>query len=389
MLSIKFILFGLIVFFPILIFRSPFLKISIIIYAYPVWLLYGYSIGIQTTRVVYNIGLQYYSEYFYIGFLYSLLSYLFFILVLLPIRKKEFYFFKLPFGSGFHVLIVFFTLIFLPIAYPSAYFLGDSRFGSLGGVLIVLLSLSICSVKGKNNLLIYFVLFVCIFSIIRGERVDFILCLLAIYFLHSNKHVNIFKIGFSCVLLLILGLFSIAKRSGWDITISSFLDLIIINITQFGTAVDVIHVYMSSIWYYNEIGFTILPLFNYVFSFIPIKTGFGGASSDINFVAITRQYIPNLGGGMFYIPFIIAIGSFGAVLSGLFYGFLTRFLFTRKGIWSFIFIPFFIMQFRIQWYGFNYFGTVCILSIFIVIYINRLKLLGYMRKGKEKNHKNV
>ncbi|AOM01029.1 hypothetical protein BFX80_06580 [Cobetia marina] len=86
---------------------------------------------------------------------------------------------------------------------------------------------------------------------------------------------------------------------------------------------------------------------------------------------------------MFYTAFMLAAGPILTVVSGYIYGYLLKKMFLLKTKYGIVFIMFFIMQLRLQWYGPNYFGSIVLFSIIFVVFIKLLKNIGVYIEAKE------
>lgn len=375
---------GACIFSPLLLFRCGFIKVTILIFAYPVWIISGLWLGMPVTRIISSVGYNYYYSELSGGFLSALGAYIAFLLAIFPLRKELYSF------DGFSISIIqkyiisIMLLAFLCIAYPKAFFLGDSRFGSMGGVNVILFAfLMITMEQKKKDILVYFALLLYMYMIIRGERVDFILGLIAFYFFYrKSSKIALGKLAIIFSALLFLGVYSGLNRAGGDVTISDILNVALSSITNFGTAIDVIHVFLSSIWYYENIGSDIRPVLNVLFSYIPLAP-MRGAGAEYNYVWILREYIFNVGGGLFYSAPMMLCGLIGVVVSGFLYGCFFKYFYRRDGLFKVAFVVFFIMQFRIQWYGLTYFGSALIFMFLMYAFFLFLLKTNLIRiKGK-------
>lgn len=374
---VQFYLIGFFLFLPIFSFKSIFLKICLIIYAYPLWILAGLYVGIPASRIVQSVGLPHYEQYLGAGFFIALIGYLSYLVALYPIAKQKFTLLKFPLSFMGRLLVFGLLISFTMIAYPNAMGVGDTRFGSLGSLVVIFVSIIIVSENNRKSksILYYLLLFFLFFMVTRGERVDFILGVIALLILdEKNKAINLYKVIPAVTIIFILGVFAGLNRSGINITFMELITLASFSLVNFGTAVDVVHVYMSSIWYFYEVGISHLPLINLVSSYIPFSP-WSGASHEFNFSMLIRDDINNVGGGNFYLVGVLAGGIIGVMIFGFLLGWITKKLFTLKYKYSsFIFIAFFIMQFRIQWYGATYFGSVlfcCTLLFLFLHYLNK------------------
>jgi hypothetical protein len=342
-------------------------------------------LGLPQSRIIGSVGLDYYSDLVDKGFFSSLAAYIGFLISTYSIRKHEYSFDRIPLQNSLRLLLLFLFIVIVAIAYPAALGLGSMRFGSFGSLVVVFFVMICCSKSsGSGYDFINFLLGLFIFfMVLRGERVDFILMLACLLlFSKRNSFLSFYKIGLIAASFLLLALLGGLSRQGANIEFTQFMGLVTYALTNFGTAVDVNHVFMSSVWYYESVGFDYRPLINMLSSFIPFAPE-GGVSSLYNYVWILRQHINNLGGGLFYTVFYMLLGPFGCFVGGFFYGFLYVKLFRLSGYFSVLFLSFFVMQFRLQWYGFNYFGSVVLslLMFLMVLFILRRGGFIYVQKS--------
>ncbi|MBA6384456.1 hypothetical protein H4J45_15690 [Colwellia sp. BRX10-6] len=378
LLQVLFFIIGFAIFLPILFFKSFLLRLSILIYAYPIWVLTGLYLGIPATRIISNVGMNFYSGYIGIGFYAALGSYIAFLLAIWSIRKNEFNFVRIPFPFPLRLLCLLMFILSLFIAYPGVWGLSDGRFGAGGSLVIILFSLT--SLARKNTFKIDYiniVMFILIlFMLANGERVDFILALSALFMINKKQtQFSTTRLVGVVVVFLFVGVYGGLSRAGGDITFEQLLLSVSFAITNFGTAVDVVHVYMSSVWYFYTKSADIMPFVNLLASYIPLSP-LGGAGSEFNFSWALRKHIDNVGGGLFYSVGMMMAGPAGVVVFGYVYGYLFKKLFLLKSYFSVVFIAFFVQQFRIQWYGATYFGTVLFILVFMGVFLYFLKKKG-------------
>ncbi|MBR9754210.1 MAG: hypothetical protein GYB56_05575 [Gammaproteobacteria bacterium] len=369
------------------VYKNSFLRICILIYAYPIWIMYGLMLGDEPTRIISATGYYYYSDYLDEAVLTAIASFIFFLIPLWKIRKSEYSFPCIRVSKATNVLFFLLFIFSICAAYPSVFYLSDSRFGSMGSLVVIFFAAWIITVGNKSEAigkLQYMVSFaVVVFAIVRGERVDFILMLcLMLFFYFKTSRISLLYLSAPLIAIFSLGMYGGLSRGGDILTLSSLIEEIVINISRLGTAVDVVHVYLSSIWYVNKIGYTFDPLINIAMSIFP-SNRFGGASSEYNYVWVLRRYINNVGGGMFYTAFMLAAGPLLTIISGYIYGYCLKKLFLLDAKYGIIFIMFFIMQLRLQWYGPNYFGSIILFSTIFIILIKILKKIGVYVESKK------
>lgn len=391
------IFIALILFFsPIIFYKSNLIKLFLVIYSYPIFIISMMCFNYDVGRIIKQTGLNYYNKQNIITSITPLIiSYISILLILIPYRKKTFNLKPISLGipSRLILFLIFFIISF--IAYPKAMGISDTVrynliFGSWGGIFNVL-SIFIIFSKSKKydiiNILTYSVLIICFLS---GERADTIITIILLFLLKKDNNCNIVEKNISTIKLsLILIFFSVfgsfigVIRA--DTQIQDLSLFITKSLLSVGTVIDVIHVYLSSIWYVEYNGHSFVPLNNILKSFIPFAGG-GGVGSEENITWFLNNYIPNVGGGLFYSPFYIAFSSYGVFLFNIFYilFFISTFK-TNNNYIKYIFIIFFIMQCRIQWYGVTYFFTSLKLTILFIIIIYFLKKVTKNKLNNEKN----
>jgi hypothetical protein len=365
-------------FSPIFFFKDIFIKFGLLAFAYPVWLVSGYAYGLPVSGIIQNIGDEQYSNLYPEAFFTSVLTYVAFIIPIWSIRNSSFNLEAIRLSSWARWCVVILFSISVSLAYPSVFNSSAERFGSGGSLVVFFMSLIIITASGgKFDKPLIVLLLILLYIVLRGERVDFILGAIAAFvFLMKKNNFSLINFAALSLLALLLAVISGSLRAGGDFDILSIIQLLPIFLISFGTAVDSIHVFMSAIWHVNEIGYTYRPFINLVSSYFPLFGG-GGASSEDNYAWLLRGYIDNLGGGLFYIVGLMGAGIFGSIGIGFAYGFLFRKLFLAIGLSRLFFVCFFIMQFRLQWYGLSYFGNVVILVLYFIVI---LKLNNYARQ---------
>lgn len=354
-----------------MVFKSMEIRLILWIYAYPIWVLAALSSGYEPTRIIEAIGMGFYYDDLVPAFLYALGSYFLLIAVLWKIRKVSIVVAPIHFVGYQRIILLFVFLAALPIAYPAALGLSESRFGSFASVIVFCASVLISSSKGKitDNPVVLVLMVVSAFMVVRGERVDFILIFLTP--LLMNREGMGFGVIASLAFIFLLGTAGLYFRSGMVLDSDSFYREVGNVLVNFGTAVDVIHVYISSMWHYRQFGVEVRPLLNIFFSVFPFSP-MGGASSNYSSVMILRGVIDNAGGGLLYTPFSMAGGGVGVLVAGMLYGVAVRLAVTVSRYYGFVFISFFIMQLRLQWYGLSYYGSVIFISLVFVFFYTLL-----------------
>lgn len=328
----------------------------------------------ETHRIMLLIGDIYYSGYYLKAFEYQIILFAIFISVFWQHRYALFSIKALPIGKYARFVVLSALICMYPIAYPAIFSGGQERFGSGGSLLIVLNTIIVLSRRDKLELVDYCCLALNSFALLCGERADTILIILLYYLTKcengviSEKEISTLKLLAMLFFVMLLGIIAGINRMGGD---SSF-DLINAIFNQ-GTVIDVLHVYISSLWYADHLGVNIKPLINFFSSFVPFSD-YGGASSEYNVTEILRSQIPNVGGGLYYSIGIMCFGFLGAVFVVYCYAVLLCKLFNGRDIYKVIFVALFIQQLRLQWYGLTYMGNVFIFGIFILSVIYLLKI---------------
>lgn len=363
----------LVCFLSIFLFKSRLIQLALLFFIYPILIVSILANGFYPTRIISNVGDAYYHDLYEIGFYIQVMSYTFFVLALFSLRKRTFSIIALPMKDNIRIFFLIFLFLVYPIAYPAIFGLGDSRFGSGGSLVILFNAVILLSRGSKLNLIDYLAFLINAFAFISGERADIILFLFLTLMLQYKdgyileRKLSSVKIFTILIFIYLFGTVSGVVRSGEDIQILTILN----NILNQGTAVDVVHVFLSSLWYFNKLGNDLSPIINIISSFIPF-TPTGGASSSLNVTEILRSEIYNVGGGLFYSSGVLALGYFGAPLVAYLYGRVIKFFFLSRGYYSLIFIAIFIQQLRIQWYGINYLGNVISFGLIIILLIHLL-----------------
>ncbi|MDN3475545.1 hypothetical protein [Pseudoalteromonas sp. APC 3355] len=349
---------------------------------YPIVILAFININGESSRIIASVGESYYSQYFDYAFQCQILIYIAILIPLLTIRKKIFTCSPLPIGNGIRLIFLGALFLTYPVAYPAIFGFSNDRFGSGGSLLLIFNAILILSRQSKLNIIDYLTIAINLFALFSGERADTILILFSYFLLTSDgthikeKNLSNLKLFSALLILFIVGLISGINRVGGEFSLG-YLAYYLLNQ---GTAVDVIHVYLSSFWYVENIGFNTDPLINFIYSFFPFNS-IGGASSEYNVTSILREHIPSVGGGLFYTAGYVSFGLFGAILCSFFYGLYIKLCFNAGTILSTLFIAIFIQQLRLQWYGLTYMGNVVSFGIIVFSVIYFFKVF-FSKKGR-------
>ncbi|KTF13167.1 hypothetical protein [Pseudoalteromonas sp. H103] len=364
------------------IFKSRLIQLILIFFAYPIFVVGILTLGGESSRIVAAIGDSYYVEFYFKAFIYQVITYSFFFFVLFSVRKYKFDVNILKLDSKIRLFLLILLFVLYPIAYPGVFGLSESRFGSGGSLLIVINSLLLMSRLNYRNFIDVSMVSINLFAFFMGERADIIILLLLVFILKSNKgrvserNISNLKFLFGIVVISMAGLLSGVSRAGNGIDID--IQKIITYFISQGTAVDVIHVYLSSFWYVDNFGYSIDPILNIIFSFIPLNS-IGGASSNYNVTEILRTYIPNVGGGLFYSAFYLSGGVFSMAIFSSIFSFFIKYIFYKESLFNFLFIALLIQQLRIQWYGINYLGNVISIGLIVIFFIYLINIINKKR----------
>jgi hypothetical protein len=356
-------------------FKSYLLKVPILILAYPIWMLSALNAGIPATRVIGALGYPYYESHVNYAFICALSAYVAFLSSIWTRRANEF---LLDIGSMPKILlrtdvqaaIVLFYLILLPIGFPGAFGLSETRYGYAASLIPVTGALLLISLWRKNPLTAKVVLTLsAVYMILNGERADFMLIALAalIKTKDINENQSIAKLFLFGIFAISLGTVGGLLRAQESFSAADIINLVAFAITNLGTAVDATHVYLSSVWYTENIGYNWLPVLNILGSYLSVP-GVAGASSDYNTAIILEKFIPNLGGGLFYSAGQMSMDYLGVVVISYLYG--KVYVRLLEGNWMlFTFgLAALFMQFRLQWYGLTYFGTPFLIFIVVAVF---------------------
>lgn len=362
-------------------FRSLIVRFILFAYWYPlvpmVLFIFNYPVG----RVLDVVGRPLYYSYALEAFCFAIVGYAVVVIVIWRFRNECVRLPRFRIGESFRILIVLLLYVLAFIAYPKAFGISASRWNLLPGqwsvvylAVNVFILLSFRSAKTLSTILHIAIL---LFVIKGGERVDSIVVLIwYVFFEVKTTEVGYLverKLSFRLVFIL-LGIFVIGVGAGlWRG--GSTLDFLVLiySVLAQHTVVDVVHVYFSSFHYVENIGLNHYPLFNEFFGLIPTHP-LGGTHSIFNFTNILKSHIPNPGGGLFYSEGVLIFGKIGVVIYSLLYGLLIRFFLTHIRLLSFLFVVFFILQLRIQWYGFLYIYSTVLIVLSLLFFYKGLKL---------------
>lgn len=376
------ILFLIIGFLALLRFKSIFIKLTLLIYWYPLITLYLFCIEFPLGGSIDHIGRTVYENYSKEAFSYAVLGYFTFVAVIWPIRDRYFTFNRVDFSEGLRTFIAIVLLAVSILAYPKAFGIGNERWNLIAGPwLVIAISLNailIISFQKFKSISAAIQILLAIILMVGGERVNSLVVFLMFFMLYGSQGIELVKekkVGavfiIAASIMFVVGVGAHYWRNGGELSIM----LLYKNIMSSSTVGDVAHVYFSSFSYLNDFGIDLRPLLNEIGSifYIP-KIGGTGEQASYNFTEILRSHAHNAGGGLFYTEGVLIFGKIGVIIYGLIYGFLVRFLFQNKrSIVALIAIIFLILQFRIQWYGIMYIYMPIWFSIIAIKFFDIIK----------------
>ncbi|WP_333918897.1 hypothetical protein [Vibrio crassostreae] len=369
-------------------FKSNLLKILLLTLSYPIALIFLLAYDVDLGRIISSLGLNYYSDHLKHAHYLTSLSYFIVLCIFWSCKKKTFSLKVLTLGNFERAIIFLFFLAIAFIAFPRAMGISDIRYnllpGSWGGVFNVLSIILIYTARRSKDIftiLVYLIIAKCFIS---GERADTSIAILLAFMLKNDngvikeRSIGIIKFMVLCAVAVCTGVLVGAYRTGVNYT--NAFDYLISSIFGIGTVVDVIHVYLSSLWYVDKYGNNVDAVFNIIYTIIPFVDG-GGVSSDYNFTWLLKNEINNVGGGLFYTPFYLAFSDFGMLLFIVAYFYFVRYSFFSSNYFvKYIFVILIVMQCRIQWYGMTYPFTAIKLMLMLVLIISLLKKISGVQK---------
>jgi len=385
MISDNSLLLILIGFILLMRFKSVLLKLILFIYWYPLVTIYLFCLDYPLGGSIDILGRPINEIFAKDALSYAILGYFIFVAVIWNLRTKKFKYKRFKFSESLRVFISILLLITSILAYPKAFGIGDQRWNLIGGPWLVI------SISLNALLILSFIKFKSISSIIQltitlillvgGERVNNLITFFLFFILYSNSSQQKIiekKLNFS---LLFFGSTAVIIAIGahyWRNGETFKLLQLYSNIISSSTVGDVVHIYLTSFTYLNEKGLDYRPILNEIGSLLYLPN-IGGTGKAIiyNFTEILRVYIHNNGGGLFYTEGVLIFGRIGVIIYAFIYGLLVKYLFVSSNKYiSIVAIIFFVLQFRIQWYGFMYIYSPIWFSIIM------FKLLDLIKKRK-------
>lgn len=340
----------------ILVFKSLVIKFNLLIYSYPIFIIFLLKQGVEMSGILRH-SIQEYIQYIDIGFYSSAMGYFFLVLILYPIRNLHVSFQRVRINEPSRYIMLCALILIGIIVWPAAFGIGGvGRFNLLPGgawssLYVLVSAMLILSSKGLKSWSTRLHLAICLFIIFRGERVDNLLCVISLLLFRGEEQKSEkYKLGkmliFGLPFFIIVSLVRIVQILGFDFVKKNWLELMVATLYKQHTALDVTHVYLSSIAYYYEMPSKWYAIFNSLLSSISMN------SSSLDYVFIVRELIPNAGGGLFYSEAVLAIGPVGVVLYTIVFGLVLKYSVKKQTLVTNCFaILFFLLSFRLQWYG--------------------------------------
>ncbi len=382
MIGVSSILFIVLGFVLLTQFKSILLKLTLFIYWYPLITMYLFCIDYPLGGSIDILGRPINEIFSESALIYAIVGYYCFVGVIWKLRDHKFEYERIEFTESMRFFIALLLLITSVLAYPKAFGLAEQRWNLIAGPWLVIsislntiLFLSFEKLKSLSSII---QILTAVLLIAGGERVNSLTTVLLFFILQTNTDSEIIKEKKLNLSLIIFGSLAVVTAIGahyWRNGEAFKLLLLYQNIVSSSTVGDVTHIYFSSFTYLNEKGVEIGPVLNEIGSLLYLP-GIGGTGENVvyNFTEILREYVYNYGGGLFYTEGVLIFGRLGVPIYAIFYGLFIRILFRYKNHYmSIIAIVFFVLQFRIQWYGFVYIYTPIWFSIVMLKFLNVIK----------------
>lgn len=367
-------------FYFVLFYKSYFLKIISFILAYPViHMLYLYNGG-APLRILEVSGYSYYSTYIPEALFAYTLGVASFHAGLYKAHYNKFELnFTYKFNQTTTITLIIILIISNLITYPWLFGLSERREGILPGngwvAIYIGTYLTLALSNNANNKYIKILLYILpIYLILGGERVNNIMFVFLLLMIDKNKkEIELKSSQIPFIFISILVIFSAAYvagnlRSGLEIS-----ELNMFYIFNYITAMEALHVYFASFWHVKTIGHTPEILINMTASLVPFNP-LGGAGSPYFFENLIAAHIPTVGGGMFFTEGNMVAGIAGVVFWGFALGtIIKKSIVKANSYWSLLFIVFFLLAFRVFWYGWVYILTPFYISaiyLFLIRYLH-------------------
>ena len=344
--------------------RSFILKLILLIVLYPALILVLFRNGVlmpgtlEFNRNFFSEDVLVYADFYY------LIGLLIFNVVLWPYRNRIYSFRPIRLGlTTRFVLFVFFCLSSIPV-----FNIHNADANIKSATFYLVFSVILILTTSKKDIVWWGQLFVLLFVILNGERVDSLLSSVFLFIMVWNRKGNaeILKRGkiyigcfFFFFLLVAVGFFRNDDELSYQLLLKALYSQ--------QTVCDVVYIYLTGVSYFFESGSNPTVLYNLLGGLIPGPTS--GVSSMFYYGNILHQYMPNPGGGLFITEGMLWAGGIGVLLYFYLYGVLLKFLFSGQSLYKkSIFILFVVMQCRIVWYGLIYtYKPILLLLVFSMI----------------------
>lgn len=348
--------------YKILNFRNIHLKLLLFVLYYPLIVLFFANIGLPMVGL-FEIYKDYFSiEIVEVAFWSYCIGFLLVLIIINEIKELPMSFYYIDIGNNVRFLLLFFLLL---SAIPIVYTHGSSIIGTKSSSFYVSFAVFLLMSHKSRDLIWFLHIVICLSLILIGERVDSIMQLLYLFFIKNDNRSLDYRFTIKHLFLGIL-LFSILvfvrANDNFDINtlISSFVSQ--------QTVCDVTYIYLTGIDYFYEMGSNFDVLKCLITGWLPG----GGITSDNCFTNILREYMPNMGGGLFFTEGAMILGPIGVCIYMAIYGFVLKFLFVSKNIFfKVLFVLSFVMMCRFCWYGYLYtFKPILLVLFFAIIFKN-------------------
>lgn len=361
---------------PIFIHKSFLIKILLIIAYYPLLVIFLFKNGVPMPGIL-ELNRNDFSEnilnYAFISYTIGLLIFNF---TLYPLRNQLYNFSPIKISQKTRFIL-------LLLAYLSSIPLLNTH--ENGGITksatpyLVLNTLLLVTLK-KRDFIWWGQLFLSLFLLANGERVDSLLIVIFMFIMKIEK-INTeitqrLKLYIGCIFffffLIIIGF----TRNNHSFTI----DVLLKAIYSQQTVADVVQIYLSGVSYFFDYGSNTNVLYNLFGGIIPGKTS--GVTSEFYYGKILNNYMPNAGGGLFMTEGMLLAGWLGTIVYFYIYAHIFIYLFNhKKDTYKALFILFFIMQCRLFWYGLIYsYKPILLIVVFFLIIKTLKKNYGTCKK---------
>lgn len=347
-------------------FRSILLKIVLLVTIYPLFVLILFKHGIPLSGILF-VNSEYFStKAIELAFNAYLIGELFFIAILFPLRNKIYEFER--FNVDNSVRLLFFILLVLS-SYGVLLTHKENKSFSSGSFYIVLSVLLLYFKKNYSSFITLLQLFFCLLLIAIGERVDSIITVILLLVMNGSNTVKEMY-NKKIVYMLLLGLFVLGVAVSFlRLSYSVDFTTILQSFYSQSTVCDVLYVYLCGAEYFVTHGPHPEVINNMILGLIPGE--YYGVESKYNYTIFLREnFLPNLGGGLFFTEGLVAFGEIGVIPYFIVLGFAIRYLFiNKKKLSSMLFLLVMVMICRIIWYGMIYIYKPMILILLLYVII--------------------